>query len=452
MRVSKRKFIHPAKRIIAVLLLSAGFALCPTARASGQSATDFRKVDSLTYALYEQGEWDALIKAGRAALDEGVDYYYLRMRIGLAYFYRGQYRPAAAHFRRALQLNAGDPYSRDYLRRSLEWGGMEVEAAWLSRKLSATDSAMNPLKNISMFWGQAFSGNMDAMNTLNIDGESNIYGEVTGNGDMAYFHAGATFAPLKHWRWFAGYTNLLVEKHQRVIMDGKDTLDHAYKLRQHLFTARLPLRIGDGLQLIPSIDLITGREAPLLVSFDTLTYQYHWERKTFSYNNYILGVKIFKDWPLANLGAALSKSNFHSSDQWQASLIGGIYPYGNLNLYAFSTMSFLLENNHINLHFKQTAGGKVLPRLWLQGSTHFGKLKNAHDESSLLVFNTFGEVVSRTTATALILISEKIIFHLDYSFMKHKDNYLEYLDFDTYIWNTFTYNNHHITGGIKWTL
>jgi hypothetical protein len=253
-------------------------------------------------------------------------------------------------------------------------------------------------------------------------------------------------------RWFAGYTNLVVDKQKRVIMDGKDTLNHAFNLRQHLFSARLPIRIGEQLQLIPTIDLVTGKETPLLVSFDTLTYQYNWEQQTFSFNNYILGVKIFKDWPLASLGAGLSKSNFHSSDQWQASLIGGIYPYGNLNLYAFSTVSFLMENNYVNLHFKQTAGAKVLPRLWLQGSTHFGKLKNAHDESSMLIFNAFGQIKSRATATAMILIGEKIIFHLDYSFTKHEDHYLEYLDFDTYIWNAFTYNNHHIMGGIKWTL
>lgn len=452
MRKSKRKYLQPAERITTLLLMSAVLTLCPIADASGQPATDFRKIDSLTYALYEQGAWQDLIKAGNAAIDQGADYYYLRMRIGLAYFYKEQYRLAATHFRRALKLNEDDPFSRDYLRKSLEWGGMEVEAAWILKKTPGTNAAKNPLKTISMFWGQAFSGNMDAIETLDIAGESNIYGEVTGNGDMAYFHAGATLAPMKHMRWFAGYTNLVVDKQKRVIMDGKDTLNHAFNLRQHLFSARLPIRIGEQLQLIPTIDLITGTETPLLVSFDTIAYQYNWERQTVSFNNYILGVKIFKDWPLASLGAALSKSNFHSSDQWQASLIGGIYPYGNLNLYAFSTVSFLMENNNVNLHFKQTAGAKVLPRLWLQGSTHFGKLKNAHDESSMLIFNAFGQIKSRSTATAMILIGEKIIFHLDYSFTKHEDHYLTYLDFDSYIWNAFTYNNHHIMGGIKWTL
>jgi tetratricopeptide (TPR) repeat protein len=441
-----------AIQIVSVVLLFISIAIWPAGAASGQAMNDYRKIDSLTYKLYEQGDWKALTKTGNEALDQGVDFYYLRMRIALAYFYREQYRLAAGHFRQALQFNKEDPFARKYLYKSLDWGGLEVEAARLLKKMPATDSMVNPLKKLSVFYGKAFSGNMKAIDALNLDGESNIYGEVTGNGDMAYFHAGATFAPVKHLRWFAGYTNLLVEKHQRAIMDGKNTLDHAYNLRQHHFAARLPIRIGEQLQLIPSIDLITGTETPLLVTFDTLTYTYQWEKQTFTYNNHILGVKIFKDWSLVSLGAALSKSNFQSSDQWQGSLIAGVYPAGNLNLYAFSTLSFLMENNITKVHFKQTAGAKILSRLWLQGSTHFGQLKNAHDESSLLVFNTFGQVVSRTTASAMILISEKIIFHLDYSFMKHKDKYLVYLDYDTYIWNTFTYNNHHIMGGIKWTL
>ncbi len=438
--------------MLAIVWLTVSITFWLNVNVSGQVVTGFQQADSLTYALYEQGEWKALIEAGNEALDQGLDYYYLRMRIGLAYFNLEKYRHAAIHFRRALQFYEGDIYSGDYLRKSLEWGGMEVEAAKWLKQMPERDSAKNPVKNVSLFYGQSFSGNKDAINSLDISGQSNIYGEVTGNGDLSYFHAGATFAPVKHLRWFAGYTNLVIDKRQRAIMDGNDTINHNFKLRQHQFAVRLPVSIGRMLQLIPTIDLITGKEAPMIVSFDTLTYKYRWGKQTFTYSNYILGLKIFKDWPLLSIGAAVSKSNFHSSDQWQASLMAGIYPAGNLNLYAFSTLSFLMENDKVNVHSKQTAGARIFPRFWLQGSTYFGYLKNAHDESSLLIFNAFGQVESRTTATAMFLISEKIIFHLDYSFMKHKDNYLEYLDFETYTWKTYKYNNHHIMGGIKWTL
>jgi tetratricopeptide (TPR) repeat protein len=157
MKISKRNFIHPTNMIFAALLLSAGLSLCPIADASGQPATDFRKIDSLTYALYEQGAWQELIKTGNAALDQGADYYYLRMRIGLAYFYKEQYRLAAIHFRRALKLNEDDPFSRDYLRKSLEWGGMEVEAAWLLKKLPETDERRRTRLKLSPCFGGRLS-------------------------------------------------------------------------------------------------------------------------------------------------------------------------------------------------------------------------------------------------------------------------------------------------------
>ncbi|MCU0409034.1 MAG: hypothetical protein MUD02_08815, partial [Bacteroidales bacterium] len=66
-----------------------------------QDNTDFRYHDSLTYKLYTDKNWNELISAAKKALHDGHDYYYLRMRIGIAYYEKKQYASAATHFRKA---------------------------------------------------------------------------------------------------------------------------------------------------------------------------------------------------------------------------------------------------------------------------------------------------------------------------------------------------------------
>lgn len=430
-------------------MIGLGFLLLwPAAKVSGQELAGFQQMDSLTYSLYLQGNWKDLIKTGNEAINLGFDYYFLRMRMGIACFYRENYRAAAAHFEKALEFNNGDEVALDYLRKCYEWGGMEIEAAWLSKRFPGSAGSNSVVRSAVLSSGYAFSGNESAVNNLDLDGEANVYGEVIGNGDLFYNHTGITFSPTNYFRWYAGYTNLQVEKHQVALMSGTDTLNHRYKLRQNQFIGRFPVRIGQGWFLVPAMDMINFKDQPIMVSYED--FQYKYDTTELTHTDYIAALKIFRELQHWSLGASISYSNLNLDEQWQASLIAGVYPKGNLDLYAVSTISTLMENDEANFHFKQTAGAKVLSKLWLQGTINFGDLQNAHDENSLVVFNNFGRIVSRTTASAIILLSEKVILQFDYSFIRHEDKYLEYLDYESFTLNTFQYDNQHIMGGIKW--
>lgn len=431
--------------IISMLLLF------PVYNVLGQEAVSFSKSDSLTYSLYQQSNWKKLTIAGQDAIEQGFDYYFLRMRLGIAFFYKENYRTAAAHFEKALEFNDGDAIALDYLRNCYEWGGMEVEAAWLQKENSFPESK-KVIHDASVFFGHAFSGNEDALAKLEIDGDADIYGEVLGTGNISYINAGLTFSPVNYLWWYSGYTNMQVSKHQRVITDGADTLDNKYTLSQHHIAARLPIRVARGWNLVPTFDLINFKGSPVVVSYDNEAFAYIFDTTESSSTDYIAGLKIFRELSRWSLGAAISRSDLNQDNQWQGSIIAGFYPKANLNLYAFSVLSLLNENDQTYFHSKITLGSKIMDQLWVQGSAHFGHLKNAHDESSLVVYNTVGNVVIRSTFTAILFLTEKLILQLDYSYIKNEDNYLEYEDFTTYRLNTYNYNNHHIMGGVKWKL
>ena len=156
--------------------------------------------------------------------------------------------------------------------------------------------------------------------------------------------------------------------------------------------------------------------------------------------------------PRYNMGFAVAGSNLNNKNQFQGTLIAGVYPFANLNQYVLARISFLSEDDEINRHYKVITGSKIFSRLWIQGSYHTGELKNAHDENGLLVYNSSGKITSRATFTAFILLSNKLTLQFDYSLTKQEDSYLQYTTYTKYVWKAVNYNNHHIIGGLKWKL
>ncbi len=56
------------------------------AQAQEEPVFDSKMVEDSTYRFYLDGDWWSVISYGEAALKEDIDYYYLRMRMGIAFF------------------------------------------------------------------------------------------------------------------------------------------------------------------------------------------------------------------------------------------------------------------------------------------------------------------------------------------------------------------------------
>ncbi len=76
------------------------------------TAIDF---ETQTFRHYQAKAWPELITTANQALKEGNDYYYLRFRLGIAYYEQKNYRLAQEHFKKALQFNSTDALSQEYL-------------------------------------------------------------------------------------------------------------------------------------------------------------------------------------------------------------------------------------------------------------------------------------------------------------------------------------------------
>jgi hypothetical protein len=111
------------------------FLLCAFP-AAAQEKMSYADADQQTYALYLKKDWAGIDKAGHKALAEGIDFYYLRLRMGMAYYYRRNFFLAEHHLIHALGFSSGDPVSLELLYWCYVFEGKYEEARALSKSFT----------------------------------------------------------------------------------------------------------------------------------------------------------------------------------------------------------------------------------------------------------------------------------------------------------------------------
>jgi tetratricopeptide (TPR) repeat protein len=112
-----------------------------------QEKTDATAIETTSFQLFTDKNWDALIVFGNEAIKNGNDYFYLRERVGIAYYEKQNYSLAAGHFKNALQFNATDDVNNEYLYYCYIFLGKDEEARKLSTTFSSELKTKLELKN-----------------------------------------------------------------------------------------------------------------------------------------------------------------------------------------------------------------------------------------------------------------------------------------------------------------
>ena len=480
---------------------------------SSMAATkiDFNTVDVLTYRYYQEKKWDSLIVIGKQALRQDIDYYYLRVRLGIAYFEKKAYFQATTHLEKAWQFNSGDPVIANYLYFAYLYSNRFEEAGLIKSSMSE-EARQNVLIKHSVIYGVMQEVHAEGGYTISSDNapenlttlteSDSIYGEqdLYGNSSNSNFglklkvsnRIGLTlaynylnFTKTKYIRYGR------IEDHFQYISDSSgykiyhydfprvmyDTA-FTYHVKQHEAYIAAVVVFPWGLKIMPVFHFIHVSYPVIRASYsltqvpDTSYYNssensygtfsfdrtiYSYARNDTSFNNYLAAIQISKVFRIFNVALSGSWSNLNGKKQKQADISLTCYPLGNLDLYSTTTATGFFQGKDKRLLLSQILGFKITSWMWWEANFYLGNYTNANIFNGYIVYNNSDIIDYRGGANLLFFLGSHFQLSLIYQyFRKESRQYYYTKDPATNEINEIpqTRNNPYYTntliGGITW--
>jgi len=492
-----------------LLLMLAGLSGLPAIAAD---EIDFLTVDRLTWRCYNEQKWDSVITVGKKALRHHIDYYYLRVRMGVAYYEKHEYIPAATHLARARQFNSGDSFVADYLYRSYLYTNHPAEARLLKGSLAQEDGNREPeagtpfVDRVHSEAGYTISSSNSPNNLSTLMGKDSLYGEQDLYGNNLYGNLSCKLNLSKRVTLSVGYTYLDFSKRKYIqyshlddqlvkIADSswgkyyvyniskavKDT-SFGYHVYQHEAYLAAAIHLPRGFRIFPAFHLVhvatplvtatqhftTVKDTSSYGNFDSTYRTFDFVRSGYSYyqrdstfNNYLVGLMVTKDLSFFNLGLFGSWSNLNGKQQIQGGVALSYYPLGNLNLYGTTTITGFSQSNKQRLLLSQVVGARITPWWWAEGDIYYGDYTNANILNGSILYNNSDKFDYRGGVNMVFNLSRHIQLSLIYQYSQKESQQVYYtrsLDpvtkspSSTQQTQNNTYHTHSIIGGITWKL
>lgn len=357
---------------------------------------NFMKLDQQTYDYYVRGDYENLKKSADTLLLQGIDYYYLRVRLGILAFNRQLYPTASKHLHKALDFSSLDTISKEYIYYCYLYSGREADANLYLNSISR-DKKNNTLKSVP------------------VPGLLNIYARSTVTGYDVYLYksnslyyesvknslsisAGFEGYFLNRFKGTFVYTNY---RKSGTLYSASNTSGADLNFSQNQLYGKLTGYIFPGWEFsgfghiaFYSDDLSAappGNQNPV----------------TPGVIEYVTGAGVSKNGWKIRTGANFSISNFSSSTQLRGEGYFTWLPSGNLNLYL--TLGGMYQNDKYwggTYQVNQEIGFKIFKSLWFESGVVNGN-SFLYSRNQGLTFNNSFQVPATTIYGNIIVLPAK---------------------------------------------
>jgi hypothetical protein len=337
------------------VLIFAAIIVCYSVNLNGQKS--FYSFDSKSYEYFLRGDYKRLRKTADSMFSQGIDYYYLRVRLGILEYNKQLYSRAFVDFKKALTFNSLDTISREYIYYSYLLSGRSHDADLYTAFLS-NGQKNNALRRqeisdaqTSVFIGSSVTGydvTLFNKNRLEYEAIKSSYNISAGIETGISKHLKATIAYTNFGKTGTTYTSV-------------DSTGAKLNFNQNQVYAKLTGFVFSGWEFNGFGDFVFYSEKlpvrrPGVIGSVNST-------KT----EFLGGFGISKNGWKIRMGINISFSNFGNSDQFRSEGYLTFLPLGNLNLYL--TAGGMYQNDAIwgnTYQFNGEFGIKILKNLWLE--------------------------------------------------------------------------------------
>lgn len=424
---------------------------------TAQEAINTSVVDQKTYSQLIENKWDDLIQTGNLAIRNGIDFYYLRYRMGIAWYNKDNFLQAIHHLEKARERNNSDELLNEYLYYAYLSVNRKSEANALANRFSNAQKIKlgietpTLIESISVAYNYSNSDNDRAIQKAENSPAYGIDGNRFISGHHHYINAGLTHRLNSRIALTHAYSGIQKSHYVQSEIAGSIFTNPASESDLNQYYLAAMGQTGNGTLLLAGIHFISiGYRVSTLNNGSAGSETTQPVRK----NDWVGFVSLYKQMRYLTLGGSFYKSGLNDSSQLQADATAILYPFGNLNAYAISTLSFQHETGEFNkarnaFVVYQKLGGRIAPKLWIEAYGSAGTIRNYLRGDGQLVYNAMDRIKQQFGASAILLLTPSAKLHIGYTLANHQSTFVTANGMlpDSNIY----YKSHSITGGLTWT-
>ena len=386
---------------------------------------DYTYYDSLTYKLYMDKDYKQLLKTGKEALNKGFDYYYLRMRMGIALYNQKKYRLAVPHFEKALEFSDND-IVREYIYYAALWGGEPLRAQKLSAGMSTALKVKLGLMHKSVLAtniDMAFlTNNDDIPDNFSIPQQDEGYQIIPNqffNISLSLTHKLGSGSSMTHMLTYLHKNNTKYSYEPGYIPIVGDPY---YPVNDDFNTNQFQYYLASAFHLGKTWNLIIGGHFAPVAAPD---YQYHqttyMNRYSYQYTktiywqtDFALSGSLLKNFKYASVEGEFVFLSVSNRIILQPTGIIRLYPLGNLDLYTQSRFAYSINDNTGTFFQEHKLGFKVFKHLWLEGTYFTGDVTGFTLDNGSMLYNGLEEINTMAGGRMIVPTNTKFSLSLGY--------------------------------------
>ena len=423
--------------------------------ATAQKKWNFGEVDKKSYELYQQQKWAELIDFAAEARENGIDYFYLQARSGIAHFNLKKYMKASELFLKAWENDQNFEWLQEYLYYSLVYSGRTSEAQKYARNFTETlqqkiGFTPKKLTRVALEAGYSFNPDFDDLTQAGhpeMAGVGDDYGEAfyLKNYHFESVDLSHRITPgisLNH-----NLTYIDLNRQQQVDWGDKNTFSS--KTNQFQYFVNPSLVLGKKLYVSPSLNLLWGNFS--YASGGISGNNRFFRNAAVYYRDLVFSTSAWSYFGNISPGIEYNYANINNEGLRQYSAWLTVFPLSNLNFYFTPRVYFKSsEENGFGYNTFGISGGMQLGPVHIYGQYLNGDMKNFIESGGYVIANFPGRSEQKMMGSIYFPAGKKYQFVVRYINQDIIEKYQVYTNTVASNSIEYQYQKHTLTGGISW--
>jgi hypothetical protein len=387
--------------------------------ANMNAQNNFIALDKKSYDYFIRRDYENLKKTADTMFSNGIDYYYLRMRLGILSFNKQLYNLSFKHFSKANEFNSADTASITYIYYSYLYSGRKADASLYLKSIPA-DKKSPVLKSPKLSGlTEVFAGSSAAAYDVTLYRSNSLYYEAVKSNLDIY----AGFEGLLSGR-FSGKFALTRYRKTGTVYSSAHASGADLNFIQNQIYASVSGYLLPGWEFSGFSHIAFYTDPVPTTSSGTVNPAYK------AITEYLAGIGIAKNLWKIRTGANFSLSNFSNSNQIRSEAHLTCLPFSNLNFYFTSGGMYQYDSNWGGTYqINGEIGFKILSSLWLESGIINGNSFLSARNQGFTMNNSFMIPATTIYGNIIILPGKKFSITVTPFYVRE----------EAYSWNLNTY-------------